>query len=76
MSLDVLASSQLRPEKKMYSRLAVGRNDNYNPPPKKIQLSGGFIIASGKKGSVVWPSVGMVGGFHEFGYFGGFIITT
>ncbi len=25
-------------------------------------MSGGFIITSGKKGSVVWPSVGMVGG--------------
>ncbi len=48
-------------KKKMYSRLAVGWNDNYDPK-KKVQSSGRFIITSGKKGSVVWPSVGMVGG--------------
>ncbi len=40
--------------------MAVGRNDNYDPP-KKVQSSGGFIITSRKKGSVVWLSVGMVG---------------
>jgi hypothetical protein len=32
----------------MYSRLALSRTDNYDLK-KKVQLSGGFIIMSGKK---------------------------
>jgi hypothetical protein len=34
--------------KKRYSRLAIGRNDNYDGK-KKVQSSGGFIITSTKK---------------------------
>jgi hypothetical protein len=48
-------------KKKMYSRLALSRTDNYDLK-KKVQSSGRFIITSEKKGSVIWPSVGMFGG--------------
>ncbi len=36
-------------KKKTYSRLAFGRNDNYDQKIKKVQLFGGCIITSGKK---------------------------
>jgi hypothetical protein len=62
MSLDVLAGSLLQPEKKTYSRLAFSRNDNCDLKIKKVQWFGGCIITSRKKGSVIWPSVEMVGG--------------
>ena len=36
-------------KKKTYSRLAFGRNDNYDLKKIKVQSSGGFIITSEKK---------------------------
>jgi hypothetical protein len=50
--------------------VAVGRNDNYDLI-KKVQSSGGFINMSGKKDSVVWPSVGMLFSSGLFWKFGG-----
>ncbi len=47
--------------KKMYSCLAFSRNGNYNLK-KKVQWFGGCIITSKKKGSAIWPSVGIVVG--------------
>ncbi len=47
--------------KKRYSRLAVGRNDNYNLK-KKVQSSGGFIITSGKRFSCLAVSGNIWGG--------------
>ncbi len=58
----------------MYSRLAIGRNDNYNLKNKKIQTSGGFIITSGKKAQSSGRQWEWLGGFRELGCFGGFII--
>jgi hypothetical protein len=49
-------------KKKTYSCLAIGRNDNYDPPPKKGTVIWRVHNYFRKKGSVVWPSVGMVGG--------------
>ncbi len=59
--------------KKLYSCFDISRNDNYDP---KKKMFGGCIITSKKKGSVVWPSVRMVGGVAQVWMFWQFIITT
>ncbi len=75
-SLDVSAVHNYDLKKKTYSRLAIGRNDNFDPK-KKVQLSGEFIIMSGKiRVQLSGRQWEWLGGFHELGCFGGIIITT
>ncbi len=61
-------------KKKMYSRLAVGRNDNYDTKKQTVVWRVHNYVR--KKGSVVWPSVRMVGGVAQAWMFRRFIITT